>query len=87
MKITAKFVINRRGFRDQVLLDNGAAEIVDTIKPSVAAAAPPGTTVEVSRSYGAEGRVRIRIVDEADDAADRESKDGALSKALNRLKV
>lgn len=83
MIIKAKFVINRGGFRHQVLRDNGAG-IVDAIEPHVKAVAPTGTTVKVTRS---KSRVRIRIVDESPDAADREAKSGALSQALNRLSI
>lgn len=87
MRIKSKFVLNRKGFRNQVLLDNGDAKIVETIKPSVEAVAPPGTKVVVSRVTSAKGRVRIRIVDDAENAADVEAKNGALSQALNRLRV
>lgn len=84
MNIKTRFVLNRSVFRNQVLKDNGDAGIVAAIKPHVEAVAPAGTTVKVS--YGP-SRVRIRIVDETPDAADRESKNGELSRALNRLKV
>ena len=84
MNITTKFVLNRAAFRNQVLKDNGDAKIVDAIMPHVQAIAPAGTTVEVSDGPS---RVRIRIVDETAGAADRESKKGDLSRALNRLTV
>lgn len=84
MIIKGKFVLNRSGFRNQVLKDFGDAGIVDAIRPAVESVAPPGTTVEVTR---APSRVRVRIVDEALDAADRESKSGELSRALNALSV
>lgn len=82
MQIKGKFVLNRTGFRNQILKDFGDAGVVDAILPAVKAVAPAGTTVETSIS---KSRVRIRIVDESADGADRESKTGALSKALNRL--
>ena len=84
MRIKAKFVLNRSGFRNQVLKDFGDAGIVDAILPAVRAVAPSGTIVETSVS---KSRVRVRIVDETPDAADRESKNGELSRALNRLKI
>lgn len=84
MIIKGKFVLNRTGFRDQVLKDNGDAKVVEKILPAVKAVAPAGTHVETS--YAA-SRVRIRIVDDSADARDRESKKGALAQALNRLHV
>ena len=84
MQIKGKFVLNRTGFRNQILKDFGNAGVVDAILPAVKAVAPAGTTVETSV---AKSRVRIRIVDDRPDAADLESKSGALSKALNRLHV
>ena len=84
MQIKAKFVLNRTAFRNQVLKDKGDAGIVEAIMPAVKAVAPAGTTVEVSEGPS---RVRIRIVDETPDAADRESKNGELSRALNGLKI
>lgn len=82
MKITTKFVLNRKGFRDQVLKDNGDAGVLSAIEPAVKAVAPTGTRVETS--YGP-SRLRVRIVDDSPDAAHNEAKYGALSQALNRI--
>lgn len=84
MKITAKFKINRAGFRNQVLKDNGDAGIRDALEAATKSVAPAGTQVETSY---AKDRFRVRIVDTTDGAADRESKSGALSQALNRLRL
>lgn len=84
MRIVTKFALNRSGFRDQILKDNGDAKVVEKILPAVKSVAPIGTSVDVSYS---KSRLRIRIVDDRPSAGDRESKSGALSQALNALHV
>lgn len=84
MQIKTKFVLDRVGFRNQVLKDFDDAGFVKAVLPAVQAVAPAGTRVETSTS---KSRVRIRIVDDRPSAGDRESKSGALSQALNALHV
>ncbi len=84
MRIKAKFVINRAGFRNQILKDFRDAGFVKAVMPAVEAVAPPGTVVKTSVS---KSRVRIRIVDEQPNASHREAQSGALSQALNRIHV
>ncbi len=84
MIIKSKFVLNRAGFRNQVLKDFQDAGFVKAVMPAVEAVAPPGTTVKTSTS---KSRVRIRIIDDRPGAAHREAQTGALSQALNRLHI
>lgn len=83
MKINAKFKLNRKGFRHVVLKGNGI-DFVKQVRPAVEVVAPSGTRVE--ESFGPT-RIRIRIVDDAPNAAHREAQSGALSQALNRIHV
>ena len=83
MRISTKFKLNRKGFREVVLKGNGI-DFVKQVRPAVESAAPVGTHVE--ESFGPT-RLRIRIVDDAPNAAHREAQSGALSQALNGLHI
>lgn len=87
MPANVKFVLNRQGVREELLLSNGQVKVEEALVAAAKAAAPPGTSVEVSRSYGRGGRVRVRIVDSSSSAVDEDAKTGKLQTALNRVRV
>lgn len=84
---SVRFVLNRAAVREQLLLSTGDVRVAEALEAAAKAAAPAGTSVEVSRSYGAGGRVRVRIVDNSANAADRDAKMGHLQQALNQVRL
>ncbi len=72
----ARFVLNRAAFRAQVLKSpEMQAHLADRLR----ATAPPGTRVEPGVTTT---RARARLVDDRDDATDREARTGHLTRAL-----
>jgi len=87
MGTQVRFVLNRKNVREQLLLGLGNVKIERALTAAAKSAAPPGCDVEVSRSFGAGGRVRVRIIDRSSTAADRDAKTGHLQSALNRIRL
>jgi hypothetical protein len=81
------FVLNRSNVRELLLLGLGNIKIEEVLVTAAKEAAPAGTEVNVSRSYGPGGRIRVRIVDTSSEAVDKDANTGHLQQALNRVKV
>lgn len=65
----AKFVLNRKGVREELLLSAGSVPIEAALVGIAESVKPPSATVYVSRSYGPEGRVVIWLVSDLKDRA------------------
>lgn len=86
-RTSVKVELNRKGVREQLLLGLGDVKIEQVLTRAAKSAAPVGTRVEVSRSFGAAGRIRVRIVDPSSNAVDKDMKSGHLQRALTRIRV
>lgn len=82
----AKFVLNRKGVREELLLSNGSVGIEGALVGIAESVKPADSTLYVSRSYGPAGRVVIWLVSNA-KAGERGAKDArvTLQAALNRI--
>lgn len=58
----AKFVLNRKGVREELLLSNGSVGIEEALFGIAESVKPADSTVYVNRSYGPAGRVVIWLV-------------------------
>lgn len=86
-RTVVKFVLNRKNVREQLLLSLGSPKVEELLVSAAKAAAPAGTDIEVSRTFGPSGRVRVRIIDRSTTAADRDANTGHLQSALNRIRL
>lgn len=82
----AKFVLNRKGVREELLMSNGSVAVEEALVGIASSVAPPDASVEVSRSNGPAGRVVVRIVSRAESgSSDAKGARLALQAALNRI--
>ena len=93
MKITGRFVINRYGVRNDMLMSRGEARIQEALIGMVEGVKPPGTEVFVGESRGRNGRLVIWLFDRSVStfsnprgrAAERRWKKSQLQQALARI--
>lgn len=73
-----KFVLNRKNFREQILMGEATEQVLvahaEAVKPS-------GDSIIVETDY-ANDRVRVRIVDDSWRGMFREAREGHLSRAI-----
>lgn len=82
----AKFVLNRKGVREELLLSEGSVPVEEALYGIAESVKPAGATSYVNRSYGPDGRVVIWIV--ADEQEGTRGAKGArlsLQAALNKI--
>ncbi|MGE4428749.1 MAG: hypothetical protein AB7G37_20025 [Solirubrobacteraceae bacterium] len=88
MKVKVTFPLkpggrNHKAIREQVLLDSGTGGIADRLLAAAQAAAGPGQTATLHRTFTKRGRLSVRINSDGD--GDRVDQRTRLQSALGRV--